>query len=208
MSTAITNNGGKLVYLHVPARERVTSTLAAIERGTYPRADIPVYRSSRWDCDNAPWILSRWLTGAWSHPRTGAPGRLVGAALRRLNPAALRVLVESYLAAVEHADGRYSCYEVACCDGSTIIPDAQMPCGIYCKDPAAMAHDYLFDLHHGRSADSHGVHWAMDDANDVYRDILKADGRHGIAAIWRVGLELFAPRYWAAGMSRNGLAQE
>lgn len=220
MSVAITTNAGRVVYLHRPDAQHVARVVEQIAAGTYPAAEIP-YRSPRaWHHDNAAWILGRWLPGRYRvriarydvHPSgwvytLGKVGTDVLAALRPLNEPALRLLVESYLSHVVHADGHISAYEVACCNGSSVVPDIMRPCGLKVKDPASMPHDYIYDLNHaGAAVDSFGQTWTRDAADEAYCDILRAAGMTFAAVRRSVGLSLWSKAYWDAGTSRTGLA--
>ena len=92
------------------------------------------------DCrnkDNSRWILWRWLSGSWANMR-GTMGRRVGVDLWKRNPSAMLALIEAYTARVTDDEESWS-YEQHCCDGSTGVPDDQMPCDVWCKDPAAVS---------------------------------------------------------------------
>jgi hypothetical protein len=220
MSVAITTNDGRIVYLHRPDAQHVARVVAQITDGTYPAADVPRDSRRPWRGDNAAWILGRGMPGRYRNTvvhydikagrwvyTEATTGRNVLADLRQRNEPALRLMVEAYLSHVVHADGRISAYEVACCDGSTIVPDIMRPCGVRIKDPCAMAHDYVFDLHHAGSAvDSFGRRWMREDADEAYCDILRAAGMPFAAARRELGLSLFSRRYWDGGTSRAGLS--
>lgn len=153
--------------------------------------------SSIEDCrnkDNSRWILWRWLSGSWANMR-GTKGRRVGVDLWKRNPSAMLALIEAYTARVTDDESSWS-YEQHCCDGSTGVPDDQMPCDVWCKDPAAVLHDYLFDLHHAGEADATGKVWTLEEANEAYRDVLLADGWSIMAHVRFAGLQLFAGRWW------------
>jgi hypothetical protein len=164
------------------------------------RVDCPggiTLPSSVEDCrnkDNSRWILWRWLSGNWANMR-GTQGRRVGVDLWKRNPSAMLALIEAYTARVIDCDDWWS-YEQHCCDGSTGVPDDQMPCDVWCKDPAAVLHDYLFDLHHAGEADATGKVWTLEEANEAYRDVLLADGWSIMAHVRFAGLQLFAGRWW------------
>lgn len=165
--------------------------------------------------DNAAWILGRWLPGHWNHWRLGQ-GVNVAAKLLALRPAAserirsgievIQLLVESYGVLVEMPDGSIKSYEEACCNGSSMVPDEQMPCYCWAYDPAASFHDYGFDLHHAGAADAFGRRWTFPQLNNGYADIYLCDGHPIIAARRRRWLALVAIPDWNAKASRTGLA--
>lgn len=206
MSIAISDDSGRMVFLKRPDPDHVARIVDLVLSGQMPFADLPAYGNNRWTANNADWILSRWLPGNWAHPRTGAKGLDVARALVSTNAAALYVMVESYLASVDTMPGVELAYEVACCNGSSWVSDEILPCGVWAKDPAAMPHDYLFDLHHAAAADCFGNVWTFADANKAYCDIYAAAGLTVFAASRRIGLPLFARGVWNAGKSRGGLA--
>jgi hypothetical protein len=168
-----------------------------IVRGNSPAGIyVPPSNEDRRDKDNSPWILWRWLPGNWANLH-GKRGRNVGADLWKRNPSAMIALLESYTARVFDGEAETDwSYEQHCCDGSTGVPDDQMPCDVWCKDPASVLHDYLFDLHHAGEADATGKVWTLEEANEAYRDVLLSDGWNIRAHIRFFGLQLFAGRWW------------
>lgn len=205
MRVPVQDNKGRELVLLPPDRNHVSLIVGHVLSGTINPAVLPAYGTDRWAADNSDWMLSRWLPGNWQHPRTGTRGRNVAALLHERNPAALHVLVESYLAAVEMSPDVTLAYEVACCNGSSVVTDEMMPCGVFAKDPAANAHDYLFDLHHAKATDCFGKVWSLDDANDAYCDIYAAAGFNVIARTRRIGLALFSHKIWHGRKSPSGL---
>ena len=159
-----------------------------------PGIYLPTSIEDRRNRNNCEWILWRWLTGSWANMR-GTKGRKVGIELWKRNPSAMLALIEAYTARVNDGNDSW-CYEQHCADGSTGVPDDQMPCDVWCKDPAAVMHDYIFDLHHAGEADSTGKVWTLEEANEAYRDVLLADGWSIMAHVRFAGLQIFARAFW------------
>ena len=182
------------------------------------QADPPRHNDHRIGEDNIAWIIGCWLPGQWRHPRYGDVDN-VAARIVELRPASkpntdrvrngvelVQMLVESYGALVELPDNELRSYEEACCNGSSGVPDEQMPCGAWAYDPAASMHDYSFDLHHIGASDAFGRVWNFPQSNNGYADIYQADGFSLIAARRRLGLPIVARGVWNSGASRTGLA--
>lgn len=176
------------------ANELHAIATAIINKDVPPAIRLPTSIEDRRNKDNSRWILWRWLPGCWANMR-GTRGRDVGVDLWKRNPSAMLALIEAYTARVSDGETAWS-YEVHCCDGSTGVPDDQMPCDVWCKDPCAVLHDYLFDLHHAGEADACGKVWTLEEANEAYRDVLLADGWGIMAHVRFAGLQLFARAFW------------
>lgn len=111
-----------------------------------------------------------------------------------------RLVVEAYLCDVLRpaADPSRVPFEVAVCDGSTLVPDVAYRWGNM-KDPWGVAHDYAYTLHGLGLADAYGHTWGFFESNAAYRDGWRAEHMPGIGWTWWGGLTLGG---WVAWMNK------
>ena len=130
---------------------------------------LPTDDDDEWYKDHRSFILNYWLP--------------------MLRPAEhlWRITAESYISGEEKIS-----------DGSTGVPDHFYRFGNI-KDPQAILHDYIFQLHHHNRPDAYGHVWTLNEANKAYRDLCLEDGWHihGWVRYW--GLCLVSRFPWKHG---------
>ena len=88
------------------------------------------------------------------------------------------IAIEAYLSGLEIVS-----------DGSSVVPDVTYRWGRI-KDPAGIAHDYVFYLHRNGFADAFGNKWGLCQANAMYFRLVRACGYPFRAIIRWIGLTL------------------
>jgi hypothetical protein len=214
----VSTQDGRRAWMRLPPPEEVARVAGLVALGYKPwQCDQPAEYLDLTGQDNAAWILGLWLPGLWVDWQTGdCPGPNVAQTLAMANPKprrceqsgrdVLHLLIASYYTLVEIEGSEPLPYEVACCDGSTGVPDYQMPCRIWCHDPAAMFHDLGFDLHHADdAADPFGLVWNYNQLNDAYGLILSAGGDTLRGIVRSLALPYVARSAWRGRRSRSGI---
>jgi hypothetical protein len=106
-----------------------------------------------------------------------------------------RLAAEAYLCDVLAPDGGIVPFEVAACDGSSVVPDVAYPWGNI-KDPWGVMHDYAYAMNRRGLLDAYGHRWGKLEADGAYRDGFIASGRPVVGWIWWGGLVVGGVGAW------------